>query len=142
MLTSVLPLPEQKYTDDRFTTFLLLLQMQSSQSSPLCLYQKTCFCLLLLSDSIPNGSQTATPPAFHSPIHLIISASNTNKHTLRTYQLSRPRNHIHRKSPTKQYSYHIVLKSSEETETKEQNTHPTETKPDTLSHPCNHHNPR
>ena len=79
MLTSVLPLPEQKYTDDRFTTFLLLLQMQSSQSSPLCLYQKTCFCLLLLSDSIPNGSQTATPPAFHSPIHLIISASNKHQ---------------------------------------------------------------
>lgn len=57
------------------------------------------------------------------PLHHCIPVSNTNRHSLWWYQTSRPV-----KQAT--HSQHTLWKSREEIETKDQNNHPTKTKPE------------
>lgn len=61
----------------------------STVSSP-ALQQETCFSLPFLYDPIPKGSHRSFPLTVLPSTHSIIPAFKISRHSLRTYQLSRP----------------------------------------------------
>lgn len=102
--------------------------------------QNTC---LVSSSLIHSNRLGSSPAAFLSPIHPIMSASNTSRYTLGSHLLSRPGKQVlNRNSHHVTFSHPSLLKPREEAETKEQNTDPTETKTDIVTQTCNHPNLR